>query len=376
MREITPQVRSDRKLGLMLFRRRSGKFLVALTVVGSLVGGSALLVDSVAAQTSTASPTSSTPTSTAATSSSSSSAPSTTPSTTTASSSNASSTTAAPGSGPSASTSPGTSSTSAGPSVPTSAPSTTGATNLTTTVPGGSGGSPTTLPGAVTSTSSAASTSAVFVKGRTLKQGMHGDDVLAMERKLDLLKYFSGKLDGKFDNETWQGVMAFQKFNGLKRTAQFDEKTQAALFSATVPGGVIPNGGLPRIEVDISRQVALIFDEYGLSRVVAVSSGSNKQYCDNAKPRDGEKNFKPHQVCGDARTPRGNFKVQRRIRGKRDSALGTLVNPLYFNGGYAIHGSPSVPGFAASHGCVRITNITSEWVFENVADATPVYVFD
>jgi lipoprotein-anchoring transpeptidase ErfK/SrfK len=205
---------------------------------------------------------------------------------------------------------------------------------------------------------------------------MHGDDVMTMERKLELLKYYPGKVDGRFDSETWQGLMAFQKFNGLKRTAQFDVKTQEALFTATVPGGVIPNGGLPRIEVDVARQVALVFDEYGLVRVVPVSSGSDRQYCENAKPTDGETHFKPHQVCGDAHTPRGNFKVQRRIRGKRESSLGTMFNPLYFNGGYAIHGSPSVPGYPASHGCVRVTNTTSNWIFANVSDRTPVYVFD
>ena len=205
---------------------------------------------------------------------------------------------------------------------------------------------------------------------------MRGDDVLAMERKLDLLKYYSGPVDGKFDSQTWQGVIAFQKFNGLKRTARFDEATQQVLFTATVPGGVIPNGGLPRVEIDISRQVALVFDEYGLARVAAVSSGSGRAYCDNARPRDGETDFKPYQVCGDARTPRGNYRVQRRIKGVRQSSLGTLVNPLYFNGGYAIHGSPSVPGYPASHGCVRVTNTTSNWIFENVADDTPVYVFD
>jgi peptidoglycan hydrolase-like protein with peptidoglycan-binding domain len=216
----------------------------------------------------------------------------------------------------------------------------------------------------------------VFKAGRVLKQGMKGEDVLAMERKLDLLKYFPGEVDGRFDSQTWQGVMAFQKLNGLKRSAQFDVATQEHLFTATVPGGVIPNGGLPRIEVDLSRQVALIFDDYGLERVVAVSSGSNKAYCSNALPKDGERNFKPYKVCGDARTPRGNYKVQRRIKGVRQSSLGTLINPLYFNGGYAIHGSPSVPGYPASHGCVRVTNVSSNWIFDNVEDGTPVYVFD
>ena len=277
--------------------------------------------------------------------------------------------------------------TSSGPSIPgnpsatttgssTSNPSTSNpSTPSSSTVAGSPTGAATTVP-VHPGTDPSPTTPPLFLSGRVLKQGMKGADVLAMERKLDLLKYFPGKVDGKFDSQTWQAVIAFQKFNGLKRNAQFDVATQERLFGATVPGGVIPNGGLPRVEVDINRQVALIFDEYGLSRVVAVSSGSNRSYCDNAKPRDGETDFKPYKVCGDARTPRGNFKVQRRIKGTRQSSLGTLVNPLYFNGGYAIHGSPSVPGYPASHGCVRVTNVTSNWMFDNVADDTPVYVFD
>ena len=31
-----------------------------------------------------------------------------------------------------------------------------------------------------------------------------------------------------------------------------------------------------------------------------------------------------------------------------------LWYPLYFKGGFAIHGYPSVPAYPASHGCVRI----------------------
>lgn len=208
-----------------------------------------------------------------------------------------------------------------------------------------------------------------FVAQRVLKVGMRGDDVLQLEQKLSLLKFQTGDIDGRFDWETWQGVMAFQKLNGLKRTAKFDVATQKAFATATTPGGMIPNGGLPRIEVDITRQVLLYFDKFGLSRVIAVSTGNNKKYCDISK-KSGS------QVCGNARTPRGNFKIQRRIKGKRESDLGTLINPLYFTGGFAIHGSPSVPAYAASHGCVRVTNYVSEWIFDNVKNGTPVYLFD
>ena len=198
---------------------------------------------------------------------------------------------------------------------------------------------------------------------------MRGDDVLALEERLDLLKFEVGPIDGKFDFETWQGVMAFQKLNGLPRTAKFDAKTQKLFSEATTPGGVIPNGGLPRVEIDITRQVMLYFDKYGLAKVVAISSGSGKKYCEISPKTKGK-------VCGDSRTPRGNFKIQRRIAGKRESDLGTLLNPIYFTGGFAIHGSPSVPAGPASHGCVRVTNKLSQWTFDNIKNGTPVYVFD
>ncbi len=209
----------------------------------------------------------------------------------------------------------------------------------------------------------------IFTPGPVLRVGSKGDAVMEMERRLDLLKYDVGKVDGRFDWQSWQGVMAFQKFNRLSRTGKFDVATQTALSTATMPGGLIPNGGLPRVEVDITRQVMLYFDEYGLHRVVAISSGNNKSYCDFSKKSQ-------KTVCGKATTPRGNFRVQRKILGDRESDLGHLYSPVYFNGGFAVHGSPSVPAGPASHGCVRITNYTADWFHDEVEIGTPVYLFD
>ena len=221
-----------------------------------------------------------------------------------------------------------------------------------------------------TTTSAAQDTTTTpFIVGKVLRQGSKGPDVEAMERKLDLLRYDVGSVDGRFDGQTWQGLMAFQKLHGLKRTGKFDEDTQRELAMAGVPGGLIPNGGLPRVEIDISRQILMYFDDFGLNRVVAVSSGSGRKYCEISK-LSGKEN------CGDARTPRGNYRIERRIKGKRESDLGILYSPMYFTGGFAIHGSPSIPAYPASHGCVRITNRTADWMFQDVKNGTPVYVFD
>ncbi|CAN5272355.1 hypothetical protein BH20ACT24_BH20ACT24_14950 [soil metagenome] len=77
---------------------------------------------------------------------------------------------------------------------------------------------------------------------------------------------------------------------------------------------------------------------------------------------------------GVAVTPTGEYSVERKIEGLRVSALGTLYRPAYFVGGYAIHGSPSVPPYPASHGCVRVTNPVMDLIYERLALGTPVQV--
>ncbi|HEU4480691.1 MAG TPA: L,D-transpeptidase, partial [Actinomycetota bacterium] len=77
-----------------------------------------------------------------------------------------------------------------------------------------------------------------------------------------------------------------------------------------------------------------------------------------------------------AHTPRGNFVIERKIQGERHSDLGVLYDPNYFVGGYAIHGSPSVPVYPASHGCVRIPMYQSRAFFNRTPIGMPVFVHD
>jgi len=222
-------------------------------------------------------------------------------------------------------------------------------------------------------TSTAAPTSpldsGLFSPTKTLKVGSRGEAVLALEKRLAELHYDVGAADGFYDQQTWQGVVAFQKYAKLKRTGTFNLETQKALHVAMLPEGLHPELGLPRIEIDLTRQVLLFFDELGLNRVIAVSTGSNRKYCEISK-KSGKR------VCGVARTPRGKFRIQWRISGWRESDLGKLYNPLYFIDGYAIHGSPFVPAYNVSHGCVRLSIDTSIWFYDTIKNGTPVVVFD
>ena len=208
-----------------------------------------------------------------------------------------------------------------------------------------------------------------FSPSKVLKVGSRGEAVMALEKRLTELRYDVGDVDGFYDQQTWQGVIAFQKYTRLKRTGTYTLETQKALHEAIHPEGVHPEAGLPRVEINLTRQVLLFFDEQGLNRVIAVSTGSNRNYCETSK-KSGER------ICGVARTPRGKFSVQWRIPGWRESDLGKLYNPLYFNRGFAIHGSPLVPADNVSHGCVRISLATSLWFYDAVKNGTPVIVFD
>jgi lipoprotein-anchoring transpeptidase ErfK/SrfK len=75
-------------------------------------------------------------------------------------------------------------------------------------------------------------------------------------------------------------------------------------------------------------------------------------------------------------TPPGDFEISRRISGWRESSLdiGRLYNPLYFNGGIALHGAMSVPLYPASHGCVRLPMHIAEYLPEELPNGTPVHV--
>ncbi|MGH9285842.1 MAG: L,D-transpeptidase family protein, partial [Acidimicrobiales bacterium] len=216
-------------------------------------------------------------------------------------------------------------------------------------------------PGPATTTTEAAPALAPPSVPEGLARGARGSEVLALEQRLDTLRYEVGKVDGVFDADTGHGVMAFQKAVGMERTGRATDEVIAAINSAAPQPGLLPDGGAQRVEVDLRRQIVLLFSGGHLERVINSSTGTNRRYC-----VDGQ--------CATAVTPGGSFKVVRRIKGKRVSRLGTLWNPLYFNGGIAIHGSPSVPANPASHGCVRIPMSTSEWFFNAVANGTPVYV--
>jgi peptidoglycan hydrolase-like protein with peptidoglycan-binding domain len=194
-----------------------------------------------------------------------------------------------------------------------------------------------------------------------LARGSKGPEVKVLEEQLNALHYDTGKVDDTFDAATGHAVMAFQKVNGLPRTGRATDDVLAAAAKGGDPAPMIADGGANRVEIDLKRQALFVYKGGALLRILSVSTGNEKKYC-----VDGE--------CAVAVTPGGSFKANRKIKGVRVSRLGELFNPVYFNGGIAVHGSASVPASPASHGCVRIPMNSSLWFHDTIALGTPIYV--
>jgi peptidoglycan hydrolase-like protein with peptidoglycan-binding domain len=195
-----------------------------------------------------------------------------------------------------------------------------------------------------------------------LRPGATGPAVEIVQRRLEELGFRPGSVDGHYGDATYAAVMAFQKYERLDADGHAGPITQAALGRGlTAPG---PRGGdVPRIEVDIDRQVAFVVSGNGTMKIINVSSGSEKRY---DRPQGG---------TGVATTPRGTFKIQRRVDGIRVAPLGKMYRPMYFKGGFAVHGSSNVPGYPASHGCVRTTNPDQDFVFSTLPNGTQVEIY-
>lgn len=183
------------------------------------------------------------------------------------------------------------------------------------------------------------------------------------EKRLSELGYWILKADGVSDASTRHAITAFQKVSGRKRTGTLSRQDLEALETAEpITPKVLADS--PHIEVDLSRQVLFLFGEGGqISKILPVSSGNEKRYFDQGQ----------WQV---AHTPRGSFRVTRKINGVRKASLGDLYYPLYFYGGVAIHGSPSVPAYPASHGCIRIPRFADRAFNRMVPLGFRVVVYD
>lgn len=235
------------------------------------------------------------------------------------------------------------------PTTTTEAPTTTAApttTTTTTTAPA----DPTTLP----------------EPPGPLQAGSKGTRTRALQQALKDQHYDPGAVDGAFGGQVTMAVWAFQALHGLPKDGVVTPELEAQILARPAQPMLKPEHGPTHTEVDLTRQVMIVWRDGQPVLITHVSSGSGVPYCEDTD--EG-------QNCGDAQTPTGVYRYQRRIDGWRDAPLGRLYKPVYFNGGIAVHGAPSVPNRPASHGCVRTPMFIAEYFPTLVADGDVIEVF-
>ena len=177
--------------------------------------------------------------------------------------------------------------------------------------------------------------------GRVLREGMHGADVRRLQDRLARLKYYPGPRDGNFGPDTLEAVWAFQEVQRIPVTGVIGKRMDWRLAHPSAPRPLIRRGAPLRVEVDLRHEVLYVYHHGQIVLISHISSGGGYYYCSAGS-------------CSVAVTPTGNFHTEWRVHGWHVAPLGQLYNPVFFYGGFAIHGDTDVPLQPVSHGCVRI----------------------
>jgi peptidoglycan hydrolase-like protein with peptidoglycan-binding domain len=205
--------------------------------------------------------------------------------------------------------------------------------------------------------------------GDLIGPGATGPVVATFEQRLADLHFDPGPVDGVYDQDTVYAVQTLQKIVGLPPRGNIGAYEAEALRNFQYPQPLHPTAEPNRTEIDVTKQVLTLYDNYQVRLVTTTSTGAGEQYC-----YDTPKDNPTAHVCELANTPSGRFTYYMFRSGWDKGVLGALYNPFYFNKGIAVHGYQSVPPVPASHGCARIPMHISEYFHTLVNQGDPVYV--
>jgi hypothetical protein len=188
-----------------------------------------------------------------------------------------------------------------------------------------------------------------------LASGDTGHDVRVFQQDLVDRGYMAtDEVSGTYDYATEQAVMALQGYNNLNQGGTRDGIAGPAV-RALAAGGDRPkakHGGPAHVEVSLGMQTLMLVRKGGVvARAIHVSSGAG------------------------GKTPAGNFAVYSKATMSWSKPFKTwLPFASYFSGGYALHEYPIVPGYPASHGCVRMPSTEAQRVYAFATLHMPVFV--
>jgi lipoprotein-anchoring transpeptidase ErfK/SrfK len=175
-----------------------------------------------------------------------------------------------------------------------------------------------------------------------------GMAVVLLKQGLRALGYPAGNgpaLTSKLD----RSVLAFRKTNGMARITSAERRVYRMVFAGRGAFKLrYPKAG-KHVEADLARQVIALANS---GKVVATYSTSS------GKPSTP--------------TVLGHFHFYSKAPGT--NAKGMYMSN-YFIRGYAVHGYPEVPTYAASHGCLRIPNADAVEVFNQINIGESIFVY-
>ncbi len=138
--------------------------------------------------------------------------------------------------------------------------------------------------------------------------------------------------------------------------------------------------GSPAVVISLSQQRAYFYKGNQLVGVSLISTGTDQYETPTGDFKIIQKN-KDHEsnLYGDYKYPDGTIAMKDIDTSKDPQPPGTVYDgadmPYFmrFTGGVGMHGG-FLPGFPASHGCVRMPEPMAKIYFENVSNGTPVRV--
>jgi len=179
--------------------------------------------------------------------------------------------------------------------------------------------------------------------------GASGFSVGVLQSELAGLHY-AVPLSGSFEEGTANALIAYRKMTGQQLVGTAGRKVFELLARRAGSFHVRYRGDGRHVEANLTKQVLALIEPGG--RVHAIYTTSS------GKPSTP--------------TVLGRFRVYLKTPGVNSEGM---VDSNYFIRGYAIHGYPEVPTYAASHGCLRVPIPDAPAIYAWVREGTPVDVY-
>jgi peptidoglycan hydrolase-like protein with peptidoglycan-binding domain len=259
-----------------------------------------------------------------------------------------------------------------------------------TDLPPGMGADQVTDPAAAETTTVEATTTTLpkTVLSTTLGSGAQGEEVKALQQRLNDLHFDVDKVDGIFGKNTEMAVWAYQSLimnlRGKDITGQVSPELWSRIQEPLGLANKRPDATSTHVEVFLAAQTMALYVKKDLRLITHVSTGTGETWTAIPRilPRPGSTTTstiagqRPQKIKGLAITPGGVFRVNYKRDGWYDVTLGRVFNPIFFNAGIAIHGYEDVPKTPASHGCVRVPMHVAKYLPELIHEGDQVFVWD